>query len=612
MHNTKYKHLTTTEIKPNDWMLAQLKIQAEGLSGNLDKIWPDIKDSKWIGGDKDGWERVPYWLDGFIPLAYLLRNDDMIERSKKYIDAIIERQCIDGWICPCAYEERAKYDVWSAILISKVLVVYYECSNDDRIESVVEKLLKNLNEHLDTYTLMDWWGQTRWYECLISVQWLYQKKPMQWLLDLTHKMEKQSLPFDEMCEKWKHKRYTTGFPYSHVVNCAMAVKGPAIYSLFSDKYDASYSKEMIKILDEYHSMPTGHFTGDEHLAGNGPLAGSECCSVVEYMFSLEKLFEITGDAYYLDKLERVAFNALPATLSQDMWTHQYDQITNQVQCVRFEKGKQTFSTNPEDSHLFGLEPNFGCCTSNFNQGFPKLALSSYMKKENELIATVLIPSEVSLKLSAGEVKCKTITNYPFEDKVVFEIDGTKAEQFTFSFYVPLSAKQVFVNGEEVQSKEIYSITKKWGAEKIIVDFVFDITLEKRPSDMYVVKRGALLFSIAIDEQWNMQEYEKDGVVRKFPYCDYEIVPKSRWNYAFTSDDFELINNKREKYFFDNKKPMLYLKGRGIPIKWDMINGICAEIPAQPIEIIGNEEEIILIPYGCTNLRMTELPYLYSE
>jgi hypothetical protein len=27
----------------------------------------DVRDSRWIGGDRDGWERVPYWLDGFVP-----------------------------------------------------------------------------------------------------------------------------------------------------------------------------------------------------------------------------------------------------------------------------------------------------------------------------------------------------------------------------------------------------------------------------------------------------------------------------------------------------------------------------------------------------------------
>ena len=48
-------------------------------------MWRDIKESKWIGGEAEGWERVPYWLDGFIPLAYLLEDEDMIARAKKHI-----------------------------------------------------------------------------------------------------------------------------------------------------------------------------------------------------------------------------------------------------------------------------------------------------------------------------------------------------------------------------------------------------------------------------------------------------------------------------------------------------------------------------------------------
>ena len=111
---------TTDEIKPAGWLKKQLEIQAEGLSGNLDKIWPDIKDSRWIGGDREGWERVPYWLDGFIPLAYLLDNDDMKQRAKKYIDAIISRQQEDGWICPCSFEERAHLSACGSLDMSDV------------------------------------------------------------------------------------------------------------------------------------------------------------------------------------------------------------------------------------------------------------------------------------------------------------------------------------------------------------------------------------------------------------------------------------------------------------------------------------------------------------
>ena len=72
----RYALYNTDEIKPAGWIKKQLEIQADGLSGALDRVWRDVRDSAWIGGEAEGWERVPYWLDGFIPLAYLLDDED--------------------------------------------------------------------------------------------------------------------------------------------------------------------------------------------------------------------------------------------------------------------------------------------------------------------------------------------------------------------------------------------------------------------------------------------------------------------------------------------------------------------------------------------------------
>ena len=64
LNKPAFQFFTKGEIKPEGWLKRQLRIQADGLSGNLDKVWPDVRDSRWIGGDREGWERVPYWLDG--------------------------------------------------------------------------------------------------------------------------------------------------------------------------------------------------------------------------------------------------------------------------------------------------------------------------------------------------------------------------------------------------------------------------------------------------------------------------------------------------------------------------------------------------------------------
>ena len=70
-------------VKPAGWLKSQLEAQASGLTGNLDDFWPDLVKSAWHGGDGEAWERGPYYLDGFVPLAYLLDDKRLIKQGKK-------------------------------------------------------------------------------------------------------------------------------------------------------------------------------------------------------------------------------------------------------------------------------------------------------------------------------------------------------------------------------------------------------------------------------------------------------------------------------------------------------------------------------------------------
>lgn len=82
-------------------------------------------------------------------------------------------------------------------------------------------------------------------------------------------------------------------------------------------------------------------------------------------------FRTTGDVALLDHAERVAYNALPATIDADMWSHQYLQQVNGVRAAFTEP--HVWLADGPNATVFGLEPNYGCCTANFNQGWPKLA-----------------------------------------------------------------------------------------------------------------------------------------------------------------------------------------------------------------------------------------------
>src|SRR5947209_4598097 len=116
-------------VKPAGWLREQLRIQANGLSGHLDEFWPDLgPDSAWLGGKGEGWERGPYYVDGLVPLAYLLDDPKLISKARKWVDWALDHQRTDGAIGP----EKNK-DWWPNMLMLKALTQYQEAKEDPRV-----------------------------------------------------------------------------------------------------------------------------------------------------------------------------------------------------------------------------------------------------------------------------------------------------------------------------------------------------------------------------------------------------------------------------------------------------------------------------------------------
>ena len=324
---SRWSFYSTDNIIPEGWLKRQLEIQADGLSGNLDKVWPDVRDSAWIGGDREGWERVPYWLDGFIPLAYLLRNQDMIDRARRYIDAILTRQWPNGWICPCTEEQIPEYDTWAVLLISKVLVVYYSCSGDERIPDVLYRMMRNYFELLSEGKISLFnWAKYRWYEGFVALNFLAERYEDAWIRELAVILRDRGFDYTTEDEMKRFVRPMNQWTYeTHIVNMGMMLKAEAVsHGLLGEPYTDS-AERLFETLSRYNGTPVGTFTGDEVLSGLSPIQGTELCAVVEMMYSMEWLYAETGDAKWAERLEKVAFNALPATISDDMWSHQYVQ-----------------------------------------------------------------------------------------------------------------------------------------------------------------------------------------------------------------------------------------------------------------------------------------------
>jgi len=593
----------TDNIEPRGWLYRQLRLQAQGLCGNLDKVWPDVRDSAWIGGDRDGWERVPYWLDGFIPLAYLLRDKDMIARAEAYINAILDRQQPDGWICPCAEEDRASYDTWVVALIAKVLTVYYDCSGDERIPDAVYRLLKNYYALVrdGTIHLFDW-GQYRWFELFIALNALYERRPEPWMTDLARMMKEQGTDYTQLTSRWLRplNQWTLD---THIVNIAMMLKAEAVSCDLLGMPYTDIAQTLHDILTRHHGTAVGSFTGDECLSGVSPIQGTELCAVVEQMYSYEWLFACTGDTKWLERLETLAFNALPAAISEDMWTHQYVQMVNQIACQVF-PGKSLFRTNNHEAHLFGLEPNFGCCTANFGQGWPKFALSAFFHQGDRVISALPVPC----RLQTEELSVTLDTEYPFDTTLTYTVTAHK--DFQLDVRLPQEAHSVTVNGQpEAQTHLTFPFH---AGETRTVTIAFALTPQFMPyaNGLHSVRYGNLVMALPIDTEKQMHEYERDGVERKYPYCDYELLPTSDWSVGFADNTLSVQTHPVGDIPFSQSEPPVTVKARLHPIDWGYEDGyesVCAKAP-HGVTPLGEAREHTLIPYGCAKVRMTVLPF----
>ncbi|MDY3917528.1 MAG: glycoside hydrolase family 127 protein [Candidatus Limivivens sp.] len=625
-------------IRPRGWLKDQLELQLDGITGSLDEKWGSVGPfSDWIGGTDNSWERPPYWLDGLVPLAFLLEDEKAEAKAEKWVEWTLNSQRENGDFGPSYW--KYEFDdtlFWPKFVMLKVLISYYEVKQEQRILDFMTRYFRFCLTLLDTYE-MSGWDQAREGDFAYSIYWLYEKTREEFLLELAEKANAQALDWTDCLETFPFTR-PTGFYYpwdkvfpevnrkdlysvmqyhlTHIVNVAMGLKKPVMeYKVRGDRRYLEAVFSGLKSLKQYHGQVAGVFAGDEHLSGTNPTQGSELCSVVELMFSLQLIYRQTKDPTIIDLLERVAYNALPGTITEDFRGHQYDQQANQIK-VTMEPRR--WYNNGERANLFGFEPNFGCCLANMHQGWPKFTKNAVFACREGFYFAAYMPIETQWETEDGRnIRIQEITDYPFRGEIQVKLHSDRPGTIPCHFRIPgwCSSFELLRDGEPVpegvSAKDGYVSVDVWTEPDREAELTLNLAMEVRTEKGWYhngmsVAYGPLVFALNIQEEWKKLPHGHPE------YPDYEIRPLSPWNYALEENSIrvEKKEGSLSRQAFSKENPPVVLKARGHRLsQWQEECNSAGDLPWSPVFRMQEPEEVELVPYACTKLRISVFPWV---
>jgi hypothetical protein len=611
------------EIQPKGWLLSQLQLMRDGFTGRLSELSKFLQeDSGWLTLKGRGWEEMPYWLKGFGDLGYILKDQRILDESKKWIDAIFASQDQDGYFGPP--ENKADHDLWPDMVVLFILQSLHEATGDERVIPFMTKYFRYQYELPEEHLLPGSWQKLRGGDNLESVYWLYNRTGDKFLLDLAEKIFRRTSDWTSPILSPERDKDWEVSSFYHGVNISMGFRQPGVYYQQSKdkKYIDAVERNYKMIMDEYGQQPGGMFNADENIRPGyiDPSYAAETCSMVESMYSDESLLKITGAARYAERAEDIAFNSLPASMAPDLKGLHYLTAPNLISCD---------STDQHDFEnsgtLVSYDPwRYRCCQHNVAFGWPYYAEHLWMAtQDNGLAAVLYCASEAAARVAEGvQVRISEDTDYPFGGIVNLTLWVERDVEFPLYLRIPGWCKnaRISINGSptevQFQPGRYAVIKRKWkNADQIRLELPMEIEVKtwEKIGGAVSVKRGPLWYSLKIEEEWN-----RYGGTDEWPA--YEIIPASAWNYGLVVEP----KHPTSSIILDSHKPLAYqpftpqsapvilkAKAKRIP-GWKAEGKMIGRVPSSPVESNLSAEEITLIPMGCARLRLTVFPLISED
>ena len=634
LHGGYLRKLPVGQIQPRGWLREILTRQRDGLCGQLGSVsaWLDKTNNQWLSDQGDhGWEEVPYWLRGYSSLAYILDDEMMKQEAQIWFDAVLKNVKPNGLLGPDAMDGNTQNpELWAKMPMLWALQTYYEHSGDERVLTAMTNYFKWELTIPDEHFLKGLWQEKRGGDNEWSVVWLYNQTGDKTILPLIDKLHRCGV-------NWTMKE---DLPNWHGVNVAQGFREPATYYIYNGDeamLQAAYNNHHT-MRQHYGQVPGGMYGADEN-ARQGyfdPRQGAETCAVVEQMASDEIMMGITGDPFWADHCEKVAFNTLPAALTNDMRALRY--ITSPNMAVSDGKNHAPSIDNSLRGMLSMSPFSSRCCQHNHGMGWPYFSEHLVMATADGGLCTILYAAcETMTQVGDGQnVKLSIDTNYPFEEQIRLSISTDEPIRFPLYLRIPSWANHptVSINGvspeEQVIPGKYLYINQEWHeGDEVILTLPMNISTHvwSQNKGSVSVDYGPLTLSLLINEHYIQRDSSDPEIVQddshwqesvdKSIWPAYEIFAESPWNYSLVVDeqnmpvDIAVIQKPwpADNYPFTLSTVPLEFTAKGRKISsWGFDKtGMTDVLPTRFAPRDETEETIHLVPMGAARLRITAFP-----
>ncbi|MFJ3495205.1 RICIN domain-containing protein [Streptomyces sp. NPDC086091] len=609
----RFTRLAPGSVTARGWLAGQLRLQLAGLCGRFESYshFLDFSASGWVRPERGGWEEVPYWLRGYLPLAIATGDAAALGRSRAWIDAVLATQEADGFFGPRALRTSLNGgpDFWPFLPLLQALRTWEEYARDARVVPFLVRFATFMNAQ-GAGAFDSSWVSYRWGDGLDVVVWLYRRTGEAFLLDLAAKMHTHGAD------------WTGATPSRHNVNIAQGFREPAQYAQVNGSValtQATY-RAYDSVMGAYGQFPGGGLAGDENYRpGFGdPRQGFETCGVVEFMASHELLTRITGDPVWADRCEDLAFNMLPASLDPQGRAIHYITSANSVDLDNRAKTQGQFQNGFAMQAYFAGVDQYRCCPHNYGMGWPYFTEELWLgTPDGGLAAALYAPSVVRANVAGGtRVTVTESTGYPFADTLTFTVNTPRPVRFPLLLRIPgwCDGPQLAVNGAAVAVPDgpAWARVERTWRDGDVVRLRLPQQARLREwggqGGAVSVERGPLVYSLKIGEQY--VRYDEGGADAAFPA--YEVHATTPWNYGLVPDTPLTVSGAGasvpEQPFTQDSVPLrISARARRIPEWVADDEHVVAPLQDSAAGSDAAVETITLVPAGAARLRITSFP-----